>query len=124
FNFYFILEGLYGNRKTKNKAVEHEFKNSNEFQEIVKWIIEELNKAPKHLEKINQMLKRRNKNLNVEGIIHLIVSTRGDLHHFVNNPNKPQGTPFNHKEFTSIAWVAQGLAVRAILQKILEINLG
>lgn len=123
FNFYFILEGLYGNRKTKNYAVEREFKKSKEFNEFVEWMIDHLRKAPRHLKKVNEMLKYRSKNLDVDGIIHLVVATRGDLHHFADDPNKTRGTPFNHKEFESIAWVALGLAIRAILQKMIEINL-
>ncbi|MBT4539739.1 hypothetical protein HOC32_05615, partial [Candidatus Woesearchaeota archaeon] len=122
FNFYFILEGLYGNGNTKNNLVEKALKESNEFRGFVEFIIESLKKNQRHLNKINEMLKFRNKILSVDNIISLIVSTRGDLHHFMNNPNKVQGTPFNHKEFETIAWVTLGIAVRTILQKIIEIN--
>lgn len=122
YNFYFILEGLYGNGKSKNKAVEWEFKKSKDFCEFVEWSINNIKNSPRHLNKITQMLKQRNKSLNVEGIIHLLAKTRGALHHFVNIPHKIQGTPFNHKEFESIAWITMGLAARAIPQKILEIN--
>ena len=118
------MEGLYGNGKTKNSAVEKEFMDSKEFYDFLNWMIENIKKEPKHLEKINNMLKLRNKNLDVEGIVHLLVSTRGDLHHFTDNPNKNQGTPFDHAEFETIAWVSLGLATRAILQEILEINVG
>jgi len=123
FNFYYILEGLYGNGKSKNSAIEKEFINSSEFCEFVNWFLESLKKETRHLKKINEFLKLRNKKLDTEGIIHLLVSTRGDLHHFTNNPNKKQNMPFNDKEFESISWMTLGLATRAILQKILEINL-
>lgn len=122
FNFHFILEGLYGNKKTKNSAVEFEFKRSAEFQEILEWIISNIKKEERHFKKITQMLKERNKILDADGIIHLIVSTRGDLHHFSNIPTKKQGTPFNHSEFESIAWITLGLASRAIAEKIVKIN--
>jgi len=122
FNFYFILEGLYGDGNTKNQLVEKAFKESKEFREFVEFIIESLKKNQRHFQKINEMLKFRNKILDVDNLISLIVSTRGDLHHFMNNPNKVQGTPFNHKEFETIAWVSLGIAVRAILQKILDVT--
>lgn len=123
FNFYFIIEGLYGNGKTKNSAVIKELYDSNEFREFIDWIITDgIKKEKRHLDVINTMLRFRNKNLDTEGLIYLLVATRGELHHFVNNPNKSQGTPFNHKNFESIAWVALGLAKRAILQKIFQIN--
>ncbi|GAG61785.1 unnamed protein product, partial [marine sediment metagenome] len=106
-----------------NYAVEREFEKSKEFNEFIEWMIDHLKKAPRHLKKINEMLKYRNKNLDVDGIIHLVVATRGDLHHFADDTNKTRGTPFNHKEFESIAWVALGLAIKAILQKMIEINM-
>ena len=123
FSFYYILEGLYGNGKSKNSAIEKEFLKSPEFSKSVKWFIETLKNEKKHLENINRNLKLRNKILNVEGIIHLLVSTRGDLHHFTNNSKKKQNTPFNHNEFESISWMSLGLGVKAILDKTLEINL-
>ena len=125
FNFYYILEGLYGNGKSKNSAIKEEFLISSEFVKVVKWFIKELKNEKRylrHLENINRNLKLRNKILNVEGIIHLIVSTRGDLHHFTNNSKKKQNTPFNHEEFESISWMSLGLAALAIPYKILEIN--
>lgn len=122
-NFYFVLEGLYGGGKTKNYAVEEEFKKSNEFCESVEVAIRELEKAPQHLENINAMLKFRSKNLDLEGITHLLVSTRGELHHFAINSSKTQGTPFNHKKFESIAWVSLFLASAAINLKILDTNM-
>ncbi len=122
FSFYFILEGLYGKGKTKNKEIEKEFKKSEEFKKSVNWIIGEVKKYPYHLERVNKMLKFRNKNLDVDGIIYLIIKTRGSLHHFTSNENIMQGTPFNHQEFESIAWIVLGISTRAILQKILELN--
>jgi len=124
FNFYFIIEGLYGNGKTRNYAIEEEFKKSKDFRNFVKWIIDRIEKETKHFNKINEMLKYRNKNLDIDGLIHLLVATRGALHHFADNPHKTQGTPFDHKEFETIAWISLGLATRAISQKILEINTG
>jgi len=123
FNFYFVLEGVYGNGKTKNVQVEHEFNNSKEFVDCInKFIRNNLIPDMRHYKNIEAMLKHRNKKVNEEGIIHLLVSTRGELHHFANNPNKVQGTPFNHEYFESIAWMTLGFAVFAIAQKIVEIN--
>lgn len=123
YNFYFILEGLYGNKKTKNRDVAAEFKKSSEFREFTKWIIDGINSSPKHKNKINEMLKYRNKSLDEESIIDLIIKTRGDLHHFANTDKKVQGTPFNQNDFESIAWVTLSLAAKAIIKKIFHINL-
>lgn len=122
FNFYFVLEGLYGNGKTKNVAVENEFKQSTNFGSFVEWFIDLLNSAPKHFLNLHKMLSFRHKKMDADGLIHLLVATRGDLHHFADSSSKKQGTPFNQSEFESIAWMALGLATRAILQKIVDIN--
>jgi len=122
FNFYFILEGLYGNGKTKNWAIEEEMLSSKDFLENLRLIIEKIKQNKRHFEIIERRLNLINKKLDYEGITHLLVSIRGDLHHFINNTNKTQGTPFNQEDFETIAWVSLGLATHAILIKIVEIN--
>lgn len=122
YNYYFILEGLYSNNKTKNNQIETEFESSDELSSFVEWIVERIKGNTRHRLKIEKMLKLINKNLDSTGIIHLLVRTRGDLHHFYNNQNKLQATPYNHNEFESIAWLTGGLAYRAILQQIVKIN--
>jgi hypothetical protein len=125
FDFYFILEGMYGGGKTKNYEVENQFKASNRLREITQIVINDrINNNPQQHQKITEMLKRRGKTLLVDSLLELIVRTRGELHHFTNNPNKPQGTPFTHKEFRSIASVTGALALFTILFKVVDINTG
>ena len=125
FNFYFILEGLYGKGKTKNSLVKKEMLSSKYFCESVdKIILANIGRHPEQKQKIVEMLKKKNKKLDREGIVHLLVSARGDLHHFINNSNRQQGTPFDHKEFYPLAHVALGLAYHGILLKMIELNTG
>lgn len=77
FNFYFVLEGLYGNGKTKNKDVAREFADSIEFNNIIISEIERLKQEPEHWTKLNEMCRVRSKKINAKGIIHLLVLTRG-----------------------------------------------
>ena len=86
-------------------------------------IDEHINVSPGHHAKLTKMLKQRNMSLGVDAILELIVKTRGDLHHFTGNPNKPvQGTPFNHREFRTISFIVMGLALHSILFRVVEIN--
>jgi len=119
---YFIMEGLYSNGKTRLKDVIDEFQKSSDLCKSVDFIIDGINKSPKHKQKIEAMLKARNVALNREGIVTLIVKTRGDLHRFLDAPNKIQATPFSQKDFECLAWVTMGLAYHSILMKILAIN--
>lgn len=125
YNFYFILEGLYGNKKTKNTAIEAEFKKSTDFTGFVDSSLEFVkNEKPEYYNKIVEMLTRRGKTVNAESIIELIVSIRGEIHHFNNNPKRVGGTPFTHREFEAIATFVMLLAMKAIWQKIVDINEG
>ncbi len=100
FNFYFIIEGMFGNQKTRNNDVLKEFKKSARLREFTQRVIDDFIKpAPKHLDKLNEMLARKNMMLEVDALLELIVLTRGELHHFTNNPNRPQNTPFSRNEF-------------------------
>lgn len=125
FNFYFILEGMYGKGKTKNRDVANEFKKTVELREFIENIIENhIKVSPEHLAKVTQMLKDRHMTIGIDAIVELIVRTRGDLHHFINNPNRLQGTPLNHPEFHSAAFIVMGLSLNAILFRIVDINSG
>lgn len=123
FNFYFIIEGLYGNGKTKNKDVAREFKNSQEFRGSVDDVIEGvIKKKAVYRDSLSALLKRKNKNLDVDGVVELIVEVRGSLHHFVNNPNIIHGTPFNHAEYQPLAYITMMLAQKAIVRKMLDLE--
>lgn len=108
YNFYFVIEGLYGNRKTDNRAVKAEFKKSKLLRACIKQQI--LSGWPRpyreDLPTIDDMLKRVQKPADVDGIIHLLVFMRGDLHHFVNSPTKPTGSPLTQHNYASLALFA------------------
>ena len=123
YNFYFIIEDLYGGGKSKNKDVEKELKKSNEFKSFVQWMIDDLhNDKKKHFNNICNYLNLYNKNFDVDGLIFTIVKMRGQLHHYSGKSTQVHGTPFNQNDFESIAYLSLGLAARAIPHKILEIN--
>jgi hypothetical protein len=48
------------------------------------------------------LLQLRNYLYNVDGVIHALVSLRGDLHHFTNSKTKQPGTPFTHDYYEGI----------------------
>jgi hypothetical protein len=122
FNYYFILEGLYGDRKTKNDAIAAKFKGSAELRTFIEHYLKD--KHPEHhMEQVSAMLLEANPNVelkletltNPDLYIELLVSTRGKLHHFSNNPNRPQGSPLSHDEYEGVAMFAQYIALRALL---------
>jgi hypothetical protein len=127
FNSYFVLEGLYGNGKTKNHAIKSEFKKSKEATENIQWIVDTYPQRSEPQEIRNyrtllEMLKRRNKAFDVDGIIELLVRTRGDLHHFQFHSNRQQASPLNQEEYEAIATLSLELAAGAIRQAMDEID--
>ena len=122
YNFYFVLEDLYGNGKTKNRDIEGELKSDPVFKSIVSWMMKQLN--GRHLKNIESFLREEGKTWDENGIIELVVRVRGNLHHFSSSSTKRKGTPLNHREFESMAFLSLGLASRSILQKIYERNKG
>ena len=123
YNFYFILEGMYAPGQTRNSGIAKEFKKSAELRDFIDTILEKhIKPVPKHDAKITQMLKDRNMAMGIDAIIELLIRTRGELHHF--NPKRIQGTPFNHQDFESITNVVLGLAMQAILFRMVDINTG
>ncbi len=123
YNFYFILEGIYGNGKTRNKDIEKEFLKSDEFKtQMQRFIDTQILTSKEHLKSVKEMLDIHKKDLTVEGLTSLLVLTRGRLHHYVKKSSLPQTTPFNQKDYHSISFIAMGMALIAILLRLVEIN--
>src|ERR1039457_856782 len=88
FSFYFVLEGLYANGQFGGREVRAEFGKS----AVLRSAIERALSLPlysrparfKEILTVNDFLGRVNKPRDVEGVIHMLVWVRGDLHHFVN----------------------------------------
>jgi hypothetical protein len=116
YNFYFVIEGLYGNRKTLDRQIRHELKKSPALRQVIEIVITDAEMLEKDDRKaISELLASRNKRFDVDGVIDLLVSTRGDLHHFTNNPNKLQGTPFTQRQFRPIAFLSMATCLLTLV---------
>jgi hypothetical protein len=122
YNFYFILEDFYGEGKTQNKDVANAFKDSKDFRGILEWMVKNINQYEKHQTNIRRFCDEEKVTYDNNGLIDLLQKIRGNLHHFSSKSSKHLGTPFSHEDFESIAFLTMGLALQAILQKIVKIN--
>jgi hypothetical protein len=123
YNFYFVLEDLYGQGKTRNKDVISAFKNSTEFKESLEWVIKNhIDRHERHRANIQKFCAEEKVAYDVGGLIELLQKVRGNLHHYSTKNSKRVGSPFNHEDFESIAFLTMGLALRAIIQRMLEID--
>jgi hypothetical protein len=125
FSFYFVLEGLYGNRKTKNHHIEIEFLASNS----LKGLIDDYMRAPapdRYIRQIHDLLPKGKKLTppDRETLIKLLVSIRGRLHHFSNNPAQPHGSPLNKHEYEGIAAFVRFLAHKSLVAELARVRAG
>ena len=123
YNFYFVLEGLYGNGKWNNREIEAEFKSSSELGAS----IDACQRAPhqtNHIQQIFDMLPDQKKRSlpTHDTLIELIIRTRNRLHHFSNDPKKVHGSPLNHAKYEGIAVLVRFLAHTGLVKRALEIK--
>ena len=124
YNFYYVIEDIYGDGNTKNRLIKKSFKASKELRENIKWVIDtQIKPNKKHNKNITNFLKDMNLTDDIDDIIDFIVDTRGRLHHFSRKSTLKIGTPFNQSDYESLAFLAMGIALRAILGEIMKINL-
>jgi hypothetical protein len=117
FNFYFVLEGLFGNGKTKNDGVEAEFRRSKKLIDAIQNLIDQgLPKSYGEDESIIERLEKANKPCNPESIVKLLVSIRGNLHHYAGNPRRPGGSPLTQARYCTVAMFCMQLC-QIILQR-------
>jgi hypothetical protein len=120
FNFFFVLEGSYSNGKTKTRQVEHEFRRSKILRGAIEKALQQ--SLPKLWRQdrpdIAAMLKHINKPCDVDGIIHLLVWSRGDLHHFVSHPNILKGSPLTDDYYEALAALAGRICKIAIFDEV------
>lgn len=115
FNSYFIIEGLFGNGKWRKDAVVKELTRSPIFSGFVQEFLDETVKNDNPAEgmtkdQLTNDLKTLNQPYSVEGLVRLIVETRGRLHHFSIASTQAQGTPFNHLDYKRMALISFKLA--------------
>jgi len=121
-NFYYIIEDLYGEGKTKNRDVANALKASKEFRSIMKWALDSAVKEPKHYPALQKLFKLENLAIDIDGFIDLLIRVRGRTHHYTSKGGSRYPTPFKQKDYHSIAWILLGIAVKAILSQIVRIN--
>ena len=124
YNFYFIIEDLFGSGKTKNKQIEESFKASKELKEMIKWVMDtQINSNKEHRESVSIMLREKNLQNTPDDVIRLLIRMRGQLHHYTSQSSLKQPTPLAQMDFRSLAFLIMGIALRSILNELMKINI-
>ncbi len=115
YNFYFVLEDLYGQGKTSNNEIGKKFKSNQTLRDIVQKMLNTFIKG-EHLKNIQNFLLEENISFGIDGLLDLVVQVRGNLHHYSGKSTKRKGTPLNQGDFESMAYLLMGLSQFSILE--------
>jgi hypothetical protein len=111
FSFYFFLEDLFGQAKTKNRDVLKAFKSSAELVAATGKAYQQIC-APDMAEtraRLDGLIGLVGGDKTPEGLLEFLVKLRGDLHHFSRHSSRPKGHPFNQEEFRPAAFFAMAI---------------
>jgi hypothetical protein len=123
YNFYFVIEDLFGGGKTKNKQIEESYQSSDELKEIIKWATDtHIKTSEEHSKGISKFLKELRLQDTTEDIIRLLVRMRGRVHHYTSKSSLEQVTPLSQGDFASISFLIMAIALMSILRETVKIN--
>ncbi len=121
FNFYFVLEGHYANGKTGNDEVQRQFMRSDQLKGIVSRIL------PAHLNNgvtpnaLMEALERSRLDSSVNGVITLLIKTRGEVHHYSERSTRLQGNPLNQENYAAVAFLAGHIATDTLRERLARV---
>lgn len=121
YNFYFVLEGLYGGGARRN--LERIFVRSPAFVRAVASALEVLERGkPKAYRKVLLEIAQPGQRPDVANVAKFLVKQRGRLHHFGNRGRPDEPTPFSHDRFESSCTLARAVAICAVTEEMAEIT--
>jgi len=112
-NFYLMLEGFFGDGvHYDNKTMKLEFKKSEILEYAIHETLQCLEKLKgKHYEWLVNVCKKYDKNVDKDGIIHVLVEQRGNLSHFSLIKSNNQKNPFKDGDYEFLAFVAMTICM-------------
>lgn len=113
YDFYFLLETLYGNAKTRNYAIEAEFKKSPEIREAAEHFLAFDNEDYLSDETRKALMTKFNR-YSVDTLVEYIVKQRGFFHH--HTARKPNiWHPAHEEEYENDALMIHDIAFHALI---------
>ena len=122
YNFYFVIEGLFANGKSRTARVLDEFRNSDELRVATKITLETFSKDTEQHHSLQNMLHEANCAFDLEGLWKFLIHMRGVLHHFSIKDTRRLSSPFSSQQFEKPALLAMLLAKQSIYMRIMTIN--
>jgi hypothetical protein len=119
YDFYFLLETLYGNAKTKNHAVEAEFKKSPEIRTAAEHFLALSNEDYPSGETQKTLMTKFN-GYNVDTLVKYIVKQRGFFHHHTARKQNIWH-PAHEEEYEHDALMIQDIAFHVLFHEVFKL---
>ena len=120
--FYLVIEDLYSKSKTGEKEVLKEFARSRELTDIIEGQFKSVLEEARHRENLERLFKQYRSKLTVAGTRRVLFRVRGNLRHYFSKSPKTKATPYNQKEFESIALLTMLISTAAISKRMAAID--
>ncbi len=119
YNWYFVLEDLYGKGKSKNKHVENAFLSSPVLAQAVDFAVREFKQKSyeRHRTNLEMELGSCGRKLEPKDLVRHLVWTRGRLHHFSQENPQARAIPFFHQEFESISYFLMTVVMNCVFKE-------
>jgi hypothetical protein len=124
YNFYFVIEGVFADGRSREKEVMKTFQDSKELRAATRVTLETFARDAPQRARFEKLVKDAGFAFDAEGIWRYLFRTRGELHHYFLGSSRQHGTPFSHDQFEAPALLALILAGQCIMVRIITINGG
>jgi len=115
YQFYFVIEDLYAAGKTSEKEVVKAFAASDELTSNLEIAIRQFTKDDdRHSQVLERFMSAERCERTVAGLRTFLFRIRGHLHHYSSRSTKPKSTPFNQRDFETVALLGMLIARLAI----------
>ncbi|MCL4465471.1 MAG: hypothetical protein M1389_05485 [Chloroflexi bacterium] len=118
YGFYFIIEDLYFKGKTGERAALNEARRSIEFTTFARRGFDELKDDQRHGPKLTSLFTQMGLTPSANEVARLLFRFRGALHHFHRTSHGPKPSPFRQADFETLAFLAMGIAIRALANRV------
>lgn len=123
YNSFFIIEDFYARGKTREVNFIKQLARSKEFRDIAAETLTMFQtERPNDFERLKALFEEVDCEPTPEDLPRALFLQRGGLHHYYSRSPKHRGTPFNQREYQSLALFTMTLSYLAIAYRIVAIN--
>ena len=117
YNFFFVVESFFAPGESGNRAVVEALHTNDELMGIVAQLAPEVREDPRHSASIERYRGEYKLGTDPKGLVEMMVSIRGDLHHFAMESTRTPVHAFVQDDYETIAWITLGIATYSIIAR-------